>query len=121
MFILKPLGDAGETKFPPQALAATDLHERFVHRESEGFYNLLIAPARKPIFRGELVIIRYLAQKDIDDETTGQVAEWEHYFENPGVAPAYAEFWYIGKNQYYIPPGPWRVGEAGIEYAPEQE
>jgi hypothetical protein len=117
MYILRPLHDAGAARFSTQSIRAAELHERFTHRESDGYYNAAIPPARKPTFAGELVIVRYLAQKDIDDEVSGEEVEWEHYFENPGQAPAYAELWSIGHRQFYIPPGPWRVDSAGIEYA----
>ncbi len=121
LYFVRPLAEAPgkeDRSRDPMLVKAIGLHERFMHRKADGYYNALIKPARKPRFVGELVIIRYVATKDIDEETEGQEAEWEHYFEQPGVAPAYAKLWNIGLDQFWVPPGPWRVTPEGIAYAP---
>jgi len=120
MFILRPLGEAANrAKVGDNAIHALDLHQRFMGREADGYYNLSVPNFRRPKFCGELVILRYLSDKDIDDESKGEVV-WEHYFEKPGQQPEYAELWDCSLGQFYIPPGPWRVSSAGIEYAPKE-
>lgn len=115
MFILNPVREAGPVRPDALALHAMDLHERFTHRKGDGFFNLVVPPIRKPRFAGELAVIRYYADKG----DQGGEAEWEHYFNEPEIAPAYPEIWALGHGQYLIPPGPWTITERGIEYAAE--
>jgi hypothetical protein len=114
MFILRPILCGGGVRPDALAVNAMRLHERFTHRKGDGYYNTFVPPLRRPRFAGELVIIRYSQDKAIVG--TDGVTEWEHYFEEPGIAPAYPELWSIGHDQYVIPPGPWRVTERGIEH-----
>lgn len=126
MFILQPVVET-TTKKPSkhrtQALKAAKLHERFVHRAADAFYNCVVPAFRTPRYCGELMVIEYYCEKDLelgdaedDDEDDERPTLWEHYFEEPGVAPAPAELWQVGKHQYLIPPGPWRVSDRGIEF-----
>lgn len=111
MYIIRPILDAGPVRSDAFALSAYDLHERFTHRAATDYYNIFCPPIRKPTFAGELVIIRYYAQKGDDEEAT-----YEHYFDEPGEAPAYVKVFSVGHGQYFIPQGRFRVAEAGIEF-----
>lgn len=117
LYILKPIITDEPVRPDALALNARDLYERFHHRRGDAFYNCFVPPPRRPRFAGELVIIRYLSDKDLPGAppSDGPV-EYEHYFEEPGVAPAYPELWAIGRDQYVVPPGPWRVTSRGIEF-----
>lgn len=121
LFFLRPRRGASRPVTPrDQAIRALELHERFVHRRADGFYNCAVPPFRDPIFRGELVILRYHSDKEIeadDDVEPGEIVEYEHYFENPGSAPAYPDLWSVGAEQFIVPRGPFRVEADGIEYA----
>jgi hypothetical protein len=112
MFLLRPGRDAGPPTKKDVAVAVEDLYERFTHRESDGHYNAICKPFRKPIYRGQISVVRYRAVKDLDEDSEGEMIEWEHYFE----APDYAELWFVGGDQYYIPRGNWRVDADGIEH-----
>lgn len=114
MFILRPIVTGGSVRPDALALNAMGLYERFTHRRGDGYYNAFVPPTRRPRFAGELVLIRYTQDKAIAG--LKGPTEWEHYFEEPGIAPAYPELWAIGHDQYVIPPGPWRVTERGIEH-----
>jgi hypothetical protein len=114
MFIFRPTLTDGYVRPDALAVNAMGLFERFTHRRGDKFYNTFVPPLRRPRFAGELVIVRYFQDKAITG--TKGVAEWEHYFEEPGVAPAYPELWSLGHDQYVSPPGPWRVTERGIEH-----
>lgn len=116
LFMVRPERDLGPRRLGKSAVHAFNLHERFMHRKADGYYNVEVKDFARPRFRGELVILRYLAAKDIDDDSKGEVI-WEHYFEQPGVEPRYPEFWDVGNGQYYVPPGPFAVTEEGIVYA----
>lgn len=98
------------------ALRALNLYERFSHRRADRLFNCQIPKPRAPQYCGELVEITYFAQKDIGGPQP--IAEWVHYFEEPGQAPAYAPIYKYGRGQFVIPPGPFKVTERGIEYAP---
>jgi hypothetical protein len=116
MYVLRPTLTGQRVHPSAIAVAAMGIHERFTHRAGDGFYNCVIPPVRRPKFAGELVIIRYSVDKDIPGVDDGRTTEWEHYFEEPGVAPAYPELWDIGHGQFIIPPGPWRVRPEGIVF-----
>lgn len=123
MYILRPLLDGQPVKATSLVLRAAALHERFVHRTANEHYNCVVPPFRAPRFAGELVILRYVVEKDIGDldpdEDGMGLTVWEHYFERPGVGPAYAELWSVGRDQWVIPPGAWRITSRGIEFAKE--
>ena len=113
-------------KLTDQAIRAAHLYERFTHRDLDAFHNCAVPAFRRPRFAGELVILRYRAEKDLDElepeERTG-IVEFEHYFEQPGVAPAYPQVFAVGSDQFWIPPGPFAVEPEGITYAapPEED
>lgn len=121
LFFLRPRRGSTRPVTPrDQAIRALELHERFVHRKADGFYNCAVPPFRDPQFRGELVLIRYLSDKELeadDDVDPGELVEYEHYFEKPGHAPAYPEVWSVGAEQFIVPRGPFRVEADGIEHA----
>lgn len=111
MFILNPFQDAGAPIGNMDvALHVTDLYERFTHRRSDGYYNVFCPAFRKPKYCGHIAIIRYTQQKDLDDDSKGEMIEWEHYFEPEN----YADLFSVGKDQYVIPHGGWRITERGI-------
>jgi hypothetical protein len=113
MFILCPLyEDEISEKDVALHIENEEMWERFTHRPFEGWFNGACPSFRKPQYRGQIVIIRYEAQKDLDDESAGETIEWEHCFE----APDYAELWSVGSDQYYIPRGPWRITDRGIQH-----
>jgi hypothetical protein len=66
-----------------------------------------------PRYIGEVAIIRYRIRKGLEG---GRLAEYEHYFEKPGDHPAYPEIYEIGRGQYWMPPGDFRVSAEGIKY-----
>ena len=116
MFVLRPVADAGPVKHHPrQALHAANLHSRFTHKRADAFFNCIVPKFRQPRHVGELVIVRYEVAKHLDGDH--RLTQWEHYFEQPGAAPAYAQLYSVGHGQYWIPPGPWRVTARGIAYA----
>lgn len=126
LFVLRPIRQLAGVKPNDLALHAQDLHERFMHRSSSEFYNLVVPAFRKPEFRGQLAILHYLADKDFDDAgddedelmSEGPV-EWVHYFEKPNSRPAYVDWYSVGHGQFWIPHGEFRVTPAGVEYAPK--
>lgn len=132
MFILLPVAEEmGKARETDHLLKATELHERFVHRESDGYYNLRIPEFVEPKYHGDLVIVRYYSDKDMSDYETGDDDEdidegneeimYEHYFEEPDTRPAYAPVYSVGHGQFIIPPGPWKITDRGIEYADPPE
>ena len=110
MYLLAPIRDAGRPKHLDRALKAERLWEEFTNRHSDGLYNCFVPAFRKPMYRGRIILMRYLARKDLDEESEGHETEWEHYFE----APDYPDLWFVGRNQYFIPRGHWRITDAGI-------
>lgn len=112
MYIFRPILDAGPVRDDAFALNAYDLHERFTHKRATDYYNVFVPPFRDLRFAGEVVLLRYYADKGDGGEVC-----YEHYFEQPGEAPAYAPIYASTKGQFYLPPDRWQVTEAGIEFA----
>lgn len=116
MFILMPLYEEEITERDVSVHVDNEaMWERFTHRPFEGYFNGVCPAFRKPAFRGEIVTIRYTAQKDMDEDSNGREIEWEHTFE----APDYAELWSVGSDQYFIPRGPWCITDRGIQHKDE--
>jgi hypothetical protein len=123
LFFLRPRPAEGVPRLSDQAIRAAALHERFVHRLGNGFCNAVVPSLHTPKYFGELVIIRYEVFKDlpdVDDDEAGEPQEWEHYFENPGVAPDYPAVFAVGNHQFWVPPGPFKVTADGICHARRQ-
>lgn len=142
LFALRPVSDTKRFKAREndQMLEAMNLNERWMNRDAEGFYNLRVPALRKPDYIGELVIMQYLSDKNIDaddedeeeddsdedeeeDEDDAELEpleSYEHYFEKPGSRPAYVTICSIGHDQLWIPPGEFEVAAEGIRYAPKQ-
>lgn len=117
LFVLRPTADAGDVnKINAQAVHAANLHKRFTHKNTDGFWNCIVPAFTRPVFRGFLAIIHYYAAKAIGgaDGTT----EWVHYFEQPNTRPAYPRLWTVGHNQLYVGRGEYYVGPQGLDYAP---
>ena len=121
MFILKPIKDAGPVSHLRQALHVERLYERFHHKRSDGYYNVFPQPLRRPQLRGLIHTIRYSSDKGQLDHAyaDGQRGEvgYDHTFE----APDFAELYSVGGDQFYIPPGQWRVTTRGIEHHRDPE
>jgi len=115
LFVICPRPRVGAVRQDDQAVRAARLHERFVHRKADGWFNCFAPAFRAPRWAGELALIRYSIAKGTDE-----LVEWEHYFEEPGEGPAYAQLYSVGHGQFYIPRGPWRVGPRGIEFTREE-
>lgn len=116
LFVLRPIADAGPVgRVSRQALHAANLHEKFMHRRADAWFNAQVPGFRKPVFRGELVIIRYRAAKDLDGDDSE--SWYEHYFAGP-MEPAYPAIYSVGHGQLWIPPGPFIVAPQGIDFAP---
>jgi hypothetical protein len=120
-YLLRPRGDAGTVSRARmqrrQAVRAFNLHERFMGRRANEYYNLLVQQFRKPKYIGDLACIHYFADKDLGDGKEGEV-EWVHWFEGPD-GPAYVPLFDVGYGQFYIPRGRWHVGPDGIDYFDE--
>jgi hypothetical protein len=115
MWILRPIADGRPV--PPDAYAThideLQMYERFMHQKADKLFNAFVPKFRRPRLVGGLAVVRYMANKGIDD--SGE-AQWEHYFDGPD-APAPPDLYTLGRGQYFIAPGPWRVGPQGIHYA----
>lgn len=126
MFVLMPVIESTRnipTRYHRQALAAAELHSRFVHREADAIYNCVVPAFRKPVYCGELHMIEYTVHKDLEEGDDGddEPQPYVHYFvdeQTGALAPA--ELWQVGKQQYVIPPGPWEVTDRGIVYAAQR-
>jgi len=114
MFIIKPISDAGRVRISSQMLRAFGMHERFVHRKADSYFNCIVPQVQPPKLAGYMMVITYFQDKGDLGE-----AEFHHYFDKPGDAPAYAPFYAIGSDQYWFPRGPWKADYDGIEYADE--
>ena len=118
LYVLAPRAGDAPVRPTYQAMRAANLHERFMHRRADKLFNCIVPAFRAPVLVGELVILRYEAAKRIPG-ADGAV-DWEHYFENPGVEPAYPRIFAVGHGQYWVPPGPFKVAPEGITFAKER-
>jgi hypothetical protein len=117
LFILRPFIKGISEEAPSLlALRAANLFRQFQHRPADRIFNCVIPKPRAPQYCGELVEITYYAEKHLGPGDSAP-AEWVHYFEEPGVQPAYAPIYKIGRGQFLIPPGPFKVTDRGIEWA----
>lgn len=114
LYLLRPIGDAGKPRTRGRALHVEGLYERFMHREADAFYNCFVELAVQPVFKANVILIRYRSDKDMDEEygetrRRRRPVEYEHAF----PAPNYPELWGIGSDQFIIA-GDFAVREEGI-------
>lgn len=120
LFFLQPRPGDTPVRLSDLAVRAAELHERFVHRQGRGLFNAVVPPPHTPRYLGELVVVRYTVHKALPDVRGSRPQDWEHYFEEPGIAPAYPPIWSIGNHQYWVPPGPFSVEDDGIVFHPRR-
>ncbi len=113
MYILRPISDGGPVRRDAFVTNARglELYERFQHRRADAMFNTFCPPFRRPRHLGQLVLLSYYTAKGRDQE-----AEHVHYFEEPGVAPAWPAVLSVGFGQYVITPGRWKVTDDGIDF-----
>lgn len=118
MFVLRPRPGGEAIRNSDSLVHVEELWEQFHHRKlTTDFLNCVVPPFEKPRYRGQIVIMRYRAQKHLDDYSKGKLVEYEHYFE----APDYADLWAVANDQYYISPGKWEIRASGITHEDEPE
>lgn len=112
MYILRPFNEEADEDEEVSS-SARGLYETFTHRNMEAPFRALVHPFVKARPVGRIAIIRYQQVKNLDEDSTDELIEWEHYFE----APDYAQLVDMGNNQFLIPPGKWRITERGIVHS----
>lgn len=112
LFFVRPIADAGDVDGgdSPLHVRGFELWEDFSHQLADRYYNAIVKPFRKPQPRGQLAIMTYHARKDIDDEARGKLTTWAHHFD----PESYPNLFSVGRDQFYVPPGAWRVTRRGI-------
>jgi hypothetical protein len=144
MYIIRPLARSSErVRRTDAVLRAVGLYERFTMREPNELYNCRIPQFHSPRYVGDMVTIRYVQEKhhgDLPKRERMQQVLWQHHFkvEEDGAAegkciadrgsgpdgslpicvgdPAHVPIWQLSRDQFYVPPGAWKVTERGIMY-----